>query len=63
VNRINVSIVAFNWNLPNHLHHIIPPWQEVSIVAAVATMHILIFRWIVNRMPVIREDTSYHELH
>jgi Ni/Fe-hydrogenase subunit HybB-like protein len=63
VNRMNVSIVAFNWNLPNHLHHIIPPWQEVSIVAAVATMHILIFRWIVNRMPVIREDTNYHELH
>ncbi len=63
VNRMNVSIVAFNWNLPGHLHHIIPPWQEVAIVAAVATLHILIFRWIVNRMPVIREDTSYHELH
>jgi len=63
VNRINVSIVAFNWNLPNHLHHIIPPWQEVSIVAAVATLHVLIFRWIVNRMPVIREDTNYHEVH
>lgn len=63
VNRINVSIVAFNWNLPNHLHHIIPPWQEVAVVAAVVTLHILIFRWIVNRMPVIREDASYHELH
>jgi Ni/Fe-hydrogenase subunit HybB-like protein len=63
VNRMNVSIVAFNWNLPHHLHHIVPPWHEVAIVAAIATMHILIFRWIVNRMPVIREDTSYHELH
>ncbi len=63
LNRLNVSIVVFNWNLPNHLHHIIPPWQEVAIVAAVATLHILIFRWIVNRMPVIREDASYHELH
>jgi Ni/Fe-hydrogenase subunit HybB-like protein len=63
VNRMNVSIVAFNWNLPDHLHHIVPPWQEVAIVAAIATIHILVFRWIVNRMPVIREDTSYHELH
>jgi len=63
VNRMNVSIVAFNWNLPHHLHHIVPPWHEVAIVASIATMHILIFRWIVNRMPVIREDTSYHELH
>lgn len=63
VNRLNVSVVAFNWNLPNHLHHIVPPWQEVAIVAAVATLHILIFRWIVNRMPVIRQDASYQELH
>jgi len=63
LNRINVSIVAFNWNLPGHLHHIIPPWREVAIVAAVATLHILVFRWIVNRMPVIREDETYHELH
>ena len=63
VNRINVSIIAFNWNLPHHLHHIVPPWQEVVIVASIVTLHILVFRWIVNRMPVIREDTSYHELH
>jgi Ni/Fe-hydrogenase subunit HybB-like protein len=63
VNRINVSIVAFNWNLPEHLHHIVPPWNEVAIVASIATIHVLVFRWIVNRMPVIREDTSYHELH
>ena len=63
VNRMNVSIVAFNWNLPHHLHHIVPPWQEVAIVASIATIHILVFRWIVNRMPVIREDTSYNELH
>ncbi len=63
MNRINVSIVAFNWNLPNHFDHIVPPWQEVAIVAAIATLHILVFRWIVNRMPVIREDMSYHEFH
>jgi Ni/Fe-hydrogenase subunit HybB-like protein len=63
VNRMNVSIVAFNWNLPEHLHHIVPPWHEVAIVASIATIHVLVFRWIVNRMPVIREDTSYHELH
>ncbi|MCL5062489.1 MAG: hypothetical protein M0Z70_08010 [Nitrospiraceae bacterium] len=63
LNRINVSIIAFNWNLPDHLHHIIPPWQEVAIVAAIATIHILIFRWIVNRMPVVREHPEYREFH
>ena len=63
VNRMNVSTIAFNWNLPGHLHHIIPPWQEAAIVLAIATLHILIFRWILNRMPVLKEHPDYREHH
>jgi Ni/Fe-hydrogenase subunit HybB-like protein len=63
VNRMNVSIIAFNWNLPDHLRHIIPPWQEAAIVLSLITIHILIFRWIVNRMPVVREHEEYKEAH
>jgi Ni/Fe-hydrogenase subunit HybB-like protein len=63
LNRINVSVIAFNWNLPDHLHHIIPPWQEVAIVATIVTIHVLVFRWIVNRMPVVRELPEYMESH
>ncbi len=59
VNRINVSIIAFNWNLPDHLHHSIPPWREVAVVMSIATIHILVFRWILNRMPVLREEPGY----
>ncbi len=61
LNRLNVSIIAFNWNLPGHLHHIIPPWQEVSIVMAVITIHVLVFRWILNRMPILREEPGYEQ--
>jgi Ni/Fe-hydrogenase subunit HybB-like protein len=61
LNRINVSIITFNWNLPGHLHHIIPPWREVAVVLAIATMHILIFRWILNRMPVLRAEPGYEK--
>jgi Ni/Fe-hydrogenase subunit HybB-like protein len=61
MNRLNVSIIAFNWNLPEHLHHIIPPWKEVAVVLAIATVHILIFRWILNRMPVLREQPGYEK--
>lgn len=59
LNRINVSIITLNWNLPNHLHDIIPPWQEVSVVLAIFTLHVLIFRWILNRLPVLREEPGY----
>lgn len=61
LNRLNVSIITFNWNLPGHLHHIIPPWREVAVVLAIATMHILIFRWILNRMPVLRAEPGYEK--
>lgn len=59
VNRLNITIITFNWNLPGHLHHIIPPWQEVAVVMSIATIHILLFRWILNRMPVLREEPGY----
>jgi Ni/Fe-hydrogenase subunit HybB-like protein len=63
MNRLNIAIITFNWNLPEHFHHIIPPWKEVAVVLAIATLHILIFRWILNRMPVLREEPDYEESH
>ncbi len=63
LNRLNISIIMFNWNLPNHFHHIVPPVREVFIVLAIITLHILIFRWILNRMPVLREDPDFPEEH
>lgn len=63
LNRINVSIIALNWNLPDHLRHIIPPWKEVAVVLAIATLHILIFRWILNRMPVLHAHPDYKSPH
>lgn len=59
VNRLNVSLIAFNWNLPGHFAHIVPPARELFIVLAVAMFHVILFRWIVNRMPVIREDPGF----
>lgn len=59
--RLNVSIIAFNWNLPGHLRAIVPPLNEVLVVMAVAITHILVFRWILNRMPVMREHPAFGE--
>ncbi len=61
LNRLNVSLVMFNWHLPGHLHDLVPPVREAGIVLAVATIHIILFRWIVNRMPVLREHPDYHD--
>jgi Ni/Fe-hydrogenase subunit HybB-like protein len=63
LNRLNVSILMFNWNLPNHFHDIVPPAREVAIVLSIITFHILLFRWILNRMPVLREHPDFPEGH
>ncbi|MDO8834034.1 MAG: Ni/Fe-hydrogenase cytochrome b subunit [Vicinamibacterales bacterium] len=57
VNRLNVSIIAFNWNAAERY---VPSWMEVMISVTLVTLGIQVFRWIVNRMPVLREDPEYH---
>jgi Ni/Fe-hydrogenase subunit HybB-like protein len=63
LNRVNVTLIAFNWNQPDHLRHIIPPWTESVMCAAMVTLHVLVFRWILNRFPVMRELPEYKGLH
>ena len=50
LNRLDVSIVAFNWKQP---FAYVPSWMEVVGSVTIVTMGLLAFRWIVNRMPVL----------
>ncbi len=56
INRFNVTMIALNWQLP---HREFFDWREFLIVLAVITVEILVYRWIVNRMPVLREHPDY----
>lgn len=56
INRFNVSLIALNWQLP---HREFFNWREFLIVIAVITIEVLVYRWIVNRMPVLREPPDY----
>ncbi len=56
LNRVNISLIAFNWDSPMHY---VPTWMEVVVSLAVVFAEIWVFRWIVTRMAVIREP---HEL-
>lgn len=60
INRLNVSLVAFNWNQADRYF---PRWSEFAVTIAIITTGILAFRWIVNRMPVLREDSDYQSEH
>jgi Ni/Fe-hydrogenase subunit HybB-like protein len=50
LNRLNVSIIAFK---PMAAVHYVPSWMEVVITLGIVSAEIWIFRWVVNRMPVL----------
>lgn len=56
INRLNVVYFAFNWNLPHReLFHL----KEFYIFIAVITIAILVYRWIVLRMPVLSDHPDF----
>jgi len=56
INRFTVSMIALNWKLP---HREFFHWKELILVITIITVEILMYRWIVNRMPVHREHPDY----
>lgn len=60
VNRLNVSIVAFNWNVADRYF---PSGMEILTTVTIITLGVLTFRWIVNRMPVLYEHPEYKHAH
>ena len=54
LNRLDVSIIAFNWYLPESEKYY-PKWTEVMLTVGVITMLVLTYRFIVNRMAILHE--------
>jgi Ni/Fe-hydrogenase subunit HybB-like protein len=48
-NRLNISVIAFNWRAAVHYY---PSWQEIVVTMMVISAEIWVFRWVVTRMPV-----------
>jgi len=62
VNRFNVSMVAFNWHLPSSERYF-PHWAEIGISIFIVTIGVLVFRFIVTRMPIFYEHPDYKGSH
>ncbi|MCP4311969.1 MAG: polysulfide reductase NrfD [Bacteroidetes bacterium] len=56
LNRLNISTISYNW-FDNSLSF--PTWMEIVVSVSVIFMQILIFRWIVRRMPVYKESPEW----
>ena len=62
LNRLNVSIFAFNWTLPAEERYV-PHWMEVWVTLSLVAAGLWAFRWIVNRMPILHEHPDYKGMH
>lgn len=55
LNRLNISVIGFNWEAVDRY---IPTWMEFEVTFAVLFLEIWIFRWVLNRLPVLRSIES-----
>ncbi len=62
LNRLNVSVIAYNWDIPASMRYY-PKWSEYALSIGVVTMLVLAYRWIVNRMAIMREHPDYESSH
>ncbi len=53
LNRLNVTMIAFNWYAVDRYY---PSWQEIVITLMVVFIEVWVFRWIVTRMPVFSKE-------
>ncbi len=50
LNRLNTAIITFNWKLPERE---IPPWREVLISLTLFSIYIVVYRFILYRLPML----------
>jgi Ni/Fe-hydrogenase subunit HybB-like protein len=62
LNRFNISLVAFNWQLPSAQRYF-PSWMEIGISIFIVTLGVVIYRFICTRMPVLYEHPDYQHDH
>jgi Ni/Fe-hydrogenase subunit HybB-like protein len=61
LNRLNVSLIAFNWQLPAELRYF-PSWMEIGTTLFIVTIGVVAYRFIATRMPILYTHPDYqHE--
>ncbi|MCF8086017.1 MAG: Ni/Fe-hydrogenase cytochrome b subunit [Desulfohalobiaceae bacterium] len=62
LNRINVSLVAYNWKLTVGEHYF-PGWMEFGLTIFIVTLGLVLYRYCATRMPVLHEHPEYTDTH
>ncbi|MBM4301126.1 MAG: Ni/Fe-hydrogenase cytochrome b subunit [Deltaproteobacteria bacterium] len=60
LNRFNVTLVAFNWQLPAAERYF-PSWMEIAISLYIVALGLTIFTFISKNMPIFYEHPNFKE--
>ena len=56
LNRLNVTVIGFRWDSAIRY---VPSIMEIIVTLTVIFIEIWVFRWVINRMPVLRESPEW----
>lgn len=56
LNRLNLTVIGFRWDAAVRY---VPSWMEIVVTLMVIFTEIWIFRWVITRMPVLREAPEW----
>ncbi len=62
MNRLNICLICFNWQLPAQDRYV-PHWMEIGLSVFVVTLGVVAYRFIVTRMPVFYQHPDFSEGH
>jgi Ni/Fe-hydrogenase subunit HybB-like protein len=62
LNRLNVSLIAFNWHLPADERYF-PSIPEIGTTVFIVTLGVVVYRFIATRMPILHEHPEYKQAH
>ena len=62
LNRLNVSVIAFNYHLPSADRYV-PSLPEVGTTVFIVTLGVVVYKFIATRMPILHEHPDYTDAH
>lgn len=62
LNRFNISMIAFNWQLPAADRYF-PSIPEIGTTVFIVTVGVVVYKFIATKMPILYEHPDYKEAH
>ena len=62
LNRLNVSVIAFNWQVP-YQERYFPHWMEYVAVVFLITLGLVVFKFVSNHFAIVHDHPDYEAHH